>query len=812
VNSGLFPNRSSSGFFDRTAFLCGGGASLLGGLALLGWISGVHFLASLRPQYIPMAPSTAVAFLLLGAILSARSRGPFKGTGRLPAAGIAMLVSAYGLVKFVVLWTGMEIPLESLLYPSPRMLGGVPTGRMSPATGGMFFLAGTGVCLLVLRGGKGNRDKPLGDIAGSLGSLAAAASLTFILGYLYGSPLLYGSGIIPVAALTAASFLSLGTGLIAAAGPDCFPLRQLTGATARARLLRTFLPLTVFLVIAQDVLHDYFPEFFARNNALAAAIAAIAFAAAAGVVVSRVATAVGSAMDRVEERRRRTEEEWLRLATAVDQSAEAIVITDPEGTIQYANPAFERISGYGREEVVGRTPRILKSGKHGEEFYRELWSTIKRGEVWTGTFVNKRKDGSLYEEEAILSPVRDSSGALMNFVAVKRDVTNERKMEAQLRQSQKMEAVGKLAGGIAHDFNNLLTAVSGYSELVLNRIAGDDPNRRYIQEIQKVSGRAAALTRQLLAFSRRQILQPKVIGLNAVVAEMDNMLRRLIGEDIDLYTVLDPGLWKVKADPGQVEQVIVNLAVNARDAMPEGGKMTIETANVHIDEAYASGHVAIRPGPYVMLALSDTGAGMDAETMSRVFEPFFTTKEKGKGTGLGLSTVYGIVKQSGGYIWVYSEPGRGTTFKIYLPRTEGEVEARTPAAAPPERTRGSETILLVEDEDAVRPLIREVLERNGYTVLSAGNGEEALRVAGRHEGEIQLMVCDVVMPGMSGVELSRRIAPVRPDMKVLYMSGYTDNAIVHHGVLDPGTAFLEKPFTPDALARKVRSVLDAGRS
>jgi PAS domain S-box-containing protein len=810
VSSGPFPGLSSSGTYGLVAFICGIGAFLLGVLALVGWVSGMHTLASVRPHYIPMAPSTAVAFLLLGAILSACSGTPLQGGKRLLSAGISALVSAYGLIKFGVLWNGAELPLDAFLYPVPGMLGGIPTGRMSPATGMMFFLAGTGFCLLVLREGKGGREKLIGDISGSLGTLIATAGLMFLLGYVYGAPLLYGGGIIPVALPTAVAFLTLGAGLVAATGEEFFPLRFLTGSTARARLLRAFLPLTVFIVIAQDALHGIFPGFFSAHSALAAAISAVIFAAAAGVVVSRVATAVGRAMDRVEEQRKRTEEEWLRLATAVEQSAEAIVITDPEGTIQYANPAFERITGYGREEVVGRTPRILKSGKHGEEFYRELWSAIKRGDTWAGTFINKRKDGTLYEEEAIISPVRDSSGALMNFVAVKRDVTEERRMEERIRLGQKLEAVGRLAGGIAHDFNNLLTAITGYSELVLNRIPGDDPIRRHIQEIQNVSGRAAGLTRQLLAFSRKQVLQPSVIDLNAVVADIDRMLRRIIGEDIDLYTVLDPGLGRAKADKGQIEQVIMNLAVNARDAMPAGGKLTIETSNAVLDEVYARAHVSVRPGDYVMLALSDTGSGMDPETMSHIFEPFFTTKERGKGTGLGLSTVYGIVKQSGGNIWVYSEQGRGTTFKVYLPRVEEEAAAPSPVAVSPNRSLGSETILLVEDEEAVRTLVQEILERYGYMVLPARDGHGALLVGERHAGKIHLMLCDVVMPGMSGVELSRKIGNTRPEMKILYMSGYTDNAIVHHGVLDPGTAFIEKPFTPDALARKVRAVLDSG--
>ena len=800
-----------SGSFGRTAFLGGAATSFLGALALLGWIPGLKFLASVHPLYIPVAPVTAVAFLLLGAILSAHSLRPWQGGGRALAAGISALVSTCGLIKFVTLWTGVDLPLEAFLYPAPAMLGGVPTGRMSPATGALFFLAGTGICLLLLREGKEPRSKFPGDLAGILGGLVAASGLTFLLGYLYGSPLLYGSGIIPVAILTAAGFLSLGMGLVAAAGPDCIPLRLLTGPTARARLMRTFLPLIVLLVIAQDILHDLFPKFFIANNALAAAVSAMVFAAVAAIVVSRVAIGVGRAMDRAEERRKQSEEALQRLATAVEQSVEAVFITDLEGTIEYANPAFERITGYGREEVIGRTPRILKSGKHDEEFYRELWATIKRGDVWTGTFTNKRKDGSLYEEEAIVSPVRDSSGNLMNFVAVKRDVTDERKMEEQFRQSQKMEAVGKLAGGIAHDFNNLLTAITGYSELALNRMAGDDPIRGHIQEIRNVSERAAALTRQLLAFSRRQILQPKVLDLNAVVTDIDQMLRRLIGEDIDLLTSLESGLWRVKADPGQISQVLMNLAVNARDAMPSGGKLTIETANVDIDEAYTRGHATMRPGAHAMIAMSDTGVGMNQETLSRIFEPFFTTKEMGKGTGLGLSTVYGIVKQSGGHIWVYSEPNSGTTFKIYLPRVEEPAEAPEPAPDRTGRIEGSETVLLVEDEETVRMLVRVILERYGYTVLAASDGEEALRASSGHEGTIQLMLCDVVMPGMSGVQLSRRIASSRPDMKILYMSGYTDNAIVHHGVLDPGTAFIEKPFSPESLARKIRAVLDDDR-
>jgi signal transduction histidine kinase/ActR/RegA family two-component response regulator len=381
--------------------------------------------------------------------------------------------------------------------------------------------------------------------------------------------------------------------------------------------------------------------------------------------------------------------------------------------------------------------------------------------------------------------------------------------QAQLTQTSKLEAIGRLAGGVAHDFNNLLMVIMGRTALLLDALEDDDPNRRAAELIQKTTTRAATLTRQLLAFGRKQVLQPVVLDLNAVVSNMGEMLRRLIGEDIALVTVLGAGLGRVKADPGQIEQVIMNLAINARDAMPHGGRLTLETANVELGADYARQHVDTRPGPHVMLALSDTGVGMDAATQARIFEPFFTTKGPGKGTGLGLAMVYGIVKQSGGSLWVYSEPGQGTTFKFYLPLVDEPVAPAHRDDAPAQPLRGLETILLVEDEEAVRDLARDVFTARGYTVLEARQGSEALRICERHAGPIHLMLTDVVMPEMSGRELADRLAVLRPGMKVLYMSGYTDNAVVHHGILDPGTIFLQKPFSPAVLAKKVREVLDA---
>ncbi|MGH9775979.1 MAG: PAS domain S-box protein [Candidatus Acidiferrales bacterium] len=405
-------------------------------------------------------------------------------------------------------------------------------------------------------------------------------------------------------------------------------------------------------------------------------------------------------------------------------------------------------------------------------------------------------------------PLRSADGEIVGTICMALDVTDRKQLEAQLRQAQKMEAVGRLAGGIAHDFNNLLMVIQGYTELLVENLEGETSLRRHAEQIHQAAERAAGLTRQLLAFSRKQVLAPKVLNLQAVVSDMEKMLRRLIGEDIELVTVNPPGPWQVRADRSQIEQVILNLAVNARDAMPRGGKLTIETSNVELDHSYAQRHAIVTPGEYVMLAVTDTGCGMDADTQARIFEPFFTTKEKGKGTGLGLATVYGIVKQSGGYIWVYSEIVKGTTFKVYLPRVQEAVspnEQKKEAASP---RHGSETILLVEDEAGVRALAREYLQSSGYTVLEARNGAEALEIAAKHGSEIHLLLTDVVMQGISGRELAENIQKLRPSAKVLFMSGYTDQAIVHHGILAPDTVLLQKPFTLNALSHKLREILD----
>jgi two-component system cell cycle sensor histidine kinase/response regulator CckA len=507
-----------------------------------------------------------------------------------------------------------------------------------------------------------------------------------------------------------------------------------------------------------------------------------------------------------------TERKWAegerqRLMTAIEQTGEMIVITDAEGTIEFVNQAFERVTGYSTKEVVGQNPRIFKSGEHDEALYRNLWETISSGRTWEGRMVNKRKDGTLYTEEATISPVLDASGRIVNYAAVKRDITEEIRLEAQFLQAQKMESVGRLAGGVAHDFNNMLNVIIGYTEMALDKTNPEDDRYLDLQEIHKAARRSADLTRQLLAFARKQIVAPKVLNLNETVEGMLTMLRRLIGEDIDLVWLPCKNLWPVKVDPSQIDQILANLCVNARDAISGTGKVTIETGTTVLDEDYCAHNVGSVAGEYVLLAVSDDGCGMNKETLGKLFEPFFTTKQVGQGTGLGLATVYGIVKQNNGFINVYSEPGQGTTFKIYLPRHAAKTQQMQKEGPAEQVGRGHETILLVEDEPAILRMTTTMLERQGYKVLAASTPGEAIRLAEEYPGEIHLLITDVVMPEMNGRDLAKNILSLYPSLKRLFMSGYTANVIAHHGVLDYGVNFIQKPFSVKDLAIKVRDAL-----
>jgi two-component system cell cycle sensor histidine kinase/response regulator CckA len=509
--------------------------------------------------------------------------------------------------------------------------------------------------------------------------------------------------------------------------------------------------------------------------------------------------------------RSRSEAEIRFQAQLLNAVQQAVVATDPEGLVIFWNKFAEDLYGWTAEEAVGHTIQELTPSPFLREHGAQIVERGAAGEAWTGEFLVQGKLGKAFPALLTTSPVRDERGRVLGFVQVSIDLTERRNLEEQFRQSQKMDAVGRLAGGIAHDFNNLLTVIRLNTEIIMEGFDPTDPRSDDVKQIRSAAERASTLTRQLLAFSRKQILQPRVLDMNSVVGNVEPMLRRLIGEDITIASTCGARGYLV-ADPGQLEQVLMNLVVNARDAMPQGGRITIETRNVELDEHYTSEHAPVVAGRYVMLAVGDNGVGMSRDTREHAFDPFFTTKEAGKGTGLGLATVYGIVKQSGGYVYIYSEPTHGTTLKLYFPEVSASAAFTTsePRSASKETRRGSETILLVEDEEAVRGLTSRILEKQGYRVIPAQHGREAMEIATREEARIDLVLTDVVMPGMNGRGLVERLTGIRPRIKSLYMSGYTDDDIIRRGFIEPSKSFLQKPFTSDSLLQTVRKVLDEG--
>jgi PAS domain S-box-containing protein len=519
---------------------------------------------------------------------------------------------------------------------------------------------------------------------------------------------------------------------------------------------------------------------------------------------------------------RKESEETLRrqaefIRAIAESTGEGIYAIDRSGRVTFMNSAAEKMIGWLREELFLRDLHQMTHYRKpdGSIFPRhecpilmamESRSTIERDDAFI------RKDGSMLQVSISAAPLRSAEGETVGAVVVFHDATERRRLEEQLLHAQKLEAVGRLAGGIAHDFNNLLSVISGYGELVLADLAEPGTARSRVLEILRATERASGLTRQLLAFGRKQVIEPRVLDLNATAQDVERMLRRLIGEDVDIQLKLAPDLGRIHADAGQVEQVLINLAVNARDAMPRGGKLTIETSNVVLDEEAVRGYVDVESGHYVRICVSDTGVGMDRDTREHLFEPFFTTKEPGRGTGLGLATVYGIVKQSGGHVWVYSEPGWGTTFKVYFPLYGDVAEQDRPQLEMEPAPGGTETILVVEDDEMIRSLIRDILESTGYRVLVADDPDSGMKLIGEQQDDIHLLLTDLVLPGMSGRELVDRVSKVKPEMRVLFMSGYSDEAVARHGILEPGLAFLQKPFSRDVLVRKVREVLDAAGS
>jgi len=508
---------------------------------------------------------------------------------------------------------------------------------------------------------------------------------------------------------------------------------------------------------------------------------------------------------RTEEALRESEE---RYRTLVETSPDAIALSDTRGNILMTNHLCLTLVGHkSLEEMIGKNLIDLVVPQDKTLLAAAVGRVLETGSLRDLGLTMLRVDGVPFPVELSASAIQDTMGKVKAFVIVMRDITERKRLEEQFRQAQRMEVVGRLAGGVAHDFNNLLTVIQGNAQFAMEALPPGNAAREDIEEILKATDRAANLTRQLLAFSRHQVLQPQIVNPNALILEMDKMLRRLIGEDIELRTVPAPDLGYIQADPGQIEQILVNLAVNARDAMPNGGTLTVETANVALDEMYKGSHLDVIPGGFVMLAVSDTGIGMNEETKAHLFEPFFTTKDPSRGTGLGLATIYGIVKQHGGDLRVCSELGKGTVFRVYLPRVEGKTASSAQNGEDAGRPRGSETVLVVEDDPSVRNLVVRTLSNLGYTVLEAANGEEALKAAQEHANKVSLLLTDMIMPQMGGKELARRLVALNPQMRVLFASGYTEDAVTHHGILDKGMAFLPKPFTANDLARKVRQAL-----
>ena len=517
---------------------------------------------------------------------------------------------------------------------------------------------------------------------------------------------------------------------------------------------------------------------------------------------------LGIMRDVTEERKNEAERD--KLIAAVQQTDEAVVITDQNGKIEFVNSAFERITGFPKEEVIGENPRILKSGEHDEQFYSELWRTISSGRTFKGQIVNKRKDGSLYTEEGTISPVVSADGSITNYVGVKRDITDQLSLEQQLLQAQKMESIGRLTGGVAHDFNNLLSVIRGHSELAMSKLTKTDKLYEDLEAVIDAAERSATIIRQLLAFSRQQTIAPQQLELNDTIENMLNMLKRLIGEEIDLQWMPYSEPLQVKIDPSQLDQILANLCVNAKDAIKDHGKITIETLRVILDEEYCSSHAGFKPGEYAVLSVSDEGQGIQEKDLPRVFDPFFTTKEPGRGTGLGLSTVYGIVKQNAGFVNVYSEINQGTTIKIYLPYSQMQDTAKKvePQKSTLSKT-GGETILLVEDDEAIRNMVAKMLNDLGYKVLEADSPIKAFELAHDNQAPLHLLLTDVVMPEMNGAELVDKLRQDFPELKCLYMSGYTVNVIANKGVLKENVHFLQKPFSRSLLARKIREALQS---
>jgi two-component system, cell cycle sensor histidine kinase and response regulator CckA len=760
------------------------------GGVLIGWAAGWSLFLTPPPSFIPMAPTTALAFLALSLALIARLRAPAGAAVRNAGTVLSWIVATLALVNIA-----LPSVLDQLLGGATGQFGRVRLGVMSPVT------AAAVIPLALAIAATGSRS----HYVGALATIAAIVGATVALGYAYGTPLLYGGGTIPVSLPTGLSLLVLGVATVLAAGPEMWPLDRLVGVEPRARMLRAFLPATAGLVVLIGLLDSRLAGLFGGDHVLIAAWFAVIGVALVALLVSRLSRHIASEIDRANAEQHRAERRYREM---FEQSVAGITTTRVvDGRVIMCNEACARIFGYGSPaEFTKQQARDLWwDPAEREQLVAAL--RVSPGGIRNFEARMKRKDGTPAWVMCNVTLRENAEGeSILESILI--DVSDRKSLEQQLWQAQKLDALGSLAGGVAHDFNNLLTAIIGYADILRDDLGADSSHTDDLNEIIKASDRAAALTRQLLAFSRRQPFEPKSLRIDERVTDMEKMLRRLLGPPVQLVTATDADLAAIMADPNQLEQVVLNLAVNSRDAMPEGGTVTIETRNVRLDEPYAQGPSAVPSGTYVMLAVSDTGTGMSPETLSRLFEPFFTTKDKGKGTGLGLSTVYGIVKQSQGHVIVYSEPGVGTTFKCFFPVSEVRPRVSRPMQAPVE-VKGTETILLVEDEEPIRVLAETALGRLGYRILAAHDGNAAMTLAASHDGPIHLLLSDGVLSGVRVPELLRRFVAQRPETRILLMSGYSQEAVFQNDIVAPNTAFLPKPFTIRQLTERVREVLDS---
>ncbi|MBI3653082.1 MAG: PAS domain S-box protein [Acidobacteria bacterium] len=773
---------------------------VLGGVVALGWVFNLALFKSLSPGLVSMKFNTALCFILCGLALYLLTRETTGPRALVLVRAGALLAALIGLSTIVEYLTGREFNIDQWVFRDLDATQTSHPGRMAPLTGFSFLALGLALLLLERR-----RYWP----AQAFALVVSLISLLSFSGYLYGVKSLYQIGYFtPMALHTVLGFSLLSFSILFANSEQAF-LAIITSDTVGGVMARRMIPAAIFIPLAIGWvgllglrLRVYEVEF----GVAALVLSAVVLHCLMIFWNARSLHLADGKRQHAEAASRQSEEKYRSI---FENAIEGIFQSLPNGQVITANPALARMLGYDSSDALllaftNPSHTHLVDPTLREELFDRL---AAHGAVQGFEAQLQCQDGKKIWVLISAHEIYDAEGELLSLEGIIEDITARKNLEEQLRQSQKMEAIGRLAGGIAHDFNNLLTAILGYSELIRSALEPQHPMRLQVEEIDKAGRRAAALTNQLLAFSRKQILQPRVLNLNTVINDMQKMLQRVIGEDIELSIHLDTALHHVRADVGQLEQVLLNLLVNARDAMPRGGTILLETRNTSVDEAYASQHLEAHPGNYVMLAISDPGIGMDSATLAQIFEPFFTTKEVGKGTGLGLSTVFGIIKQSQGYIQVYSEPGTGTSFKIYLPAVPAAALLPEVEVLPLASLTGWETVLLIEDDEMVRKLAHRILTLSGYQALVAVNAEEAFSLCQQHAETIHLILSDVVMPKMSGPELVGCLLAMRPDSKVLYMSGYTTHRVLQQGLLE-STPFIQKPFTPDSLQRKLREVLD----